>query len=129
MESKFVISKVEQKQSKNGNSFWAISTNDNRRMTCWDAVVGDQLAGLIGMEVSGVVEEKKGFLTLNTIDSFKEGEATTPAQSGGSYNDRRQTLIVRQCCVKCAVEHHGDLGSVEDITKFAEELENWVLRE
>lgn len=86
---------------------------------------------------------------FEAIKAIKEGTKFVPTKSQGvptgntgNFSNKRilsqmsspdtnvQKSIVRQCCLKCAIEFLGTTPSTkEDVIKTAEEFEKWVNRE
>ena len=51
-------------------------------------------------------------------------------QNGGTItkSNGKDTLIIRQCCLKAAVEMHKDRNDTSGLLPLAEEFEKWVNR-
>ena len=51
-------------------------------------------------------------------------------QNGGTVtkSNGKDTLIIRQCCLKAAVKYSGQSDTVAAVLVYAEEFEKWVNR-
>ena len=59
---------------------------------------------------------------------FAAPKVTTAIPANVTYTPSKDKLIVRQCCLKCAVESRGESTAMESLLKVAKEFEDWVWR-
>ena len=63
----------------------------------------------------------------DNAESFPEH--TQPKITGNiTKSNGKDTLIIRQCCLKCAVKYSGQSDTVAAILVYAGEFEKWVNR-
>ncbi len=86
----------------------------------------------IEFEMNGVWKNITSLNVLHVAQDEPKGLTGSPEPhtAQASHSDRDK-FIIRQSCLKAAVEYYGSHGENSDIKKLkeiAEEFENWVLR-
>ena len=57
-----------------------------------------------------------------------ERKETIHASGNITKSNGKDTLIIRQCCLKAAVKYSGQSDTVAAVLVYAEEFEKWVNR-
>lgn len=78
-------------------------------------------------------KNEKGYFQWLEVSEQTEAQEKTPAmpkaQEYKEQEDRRQVLIIRQSCLKAAIDKLRDIApSTEEVLEQAEEFEAWVMR-
>lgn len=139
-----ILSKPKPMELMNGWPYWTIETSLGK-MSIWDEGVAQDAADCLNKHVEGDARHGKSgrFMNLYKIDKVIDAptvekvsssltpETLSPSQPAAAVDwDAKERRIVRQACLKAAVEYAASDAEVvtSAILCIAEEFEAWVYR-